>query len=190
MTSGCATQPSLYQSWGNQLASAAGKNLTKADISLMLGTEPNKCENASANPMIGIQLEESSGPTVRGVDPNGAAASTDIRIGDKIISVNSKATNSAKEVAEYIGAIASPDRPITIETQRGSYVLTPKYPVEAKQCYWEITAGQIGKAGGSAYVNQYGGSAVQGSALYERFFRATCRFTDGRVSVCQSNWQE
>jgi len=190
VTSGCATQSSLYQSWGKQLAGAAATNLTKEDISLMLGAEPHKCENASVNPMIGISLEDASGPTVRGIDPKGSAASTDIMIGDKIISINSKATNSAKEVVDSIRAIASPNRPITIETQRGSYALTPKYPVEAKQCYWEITAGQVGKVTGSAYVNQYGGSAIQGGAAYQRFFRATCRFTDGRASVCQSNWQE
>lgn len=190
VTSGCATQSSLYQSWGNQLADAAATNRTKEDISLMLGAEPYKCENATAYPMVGISLEDASGPTVRGIDPKGAAASTDIKVGDKIISVNAKATISSKEVVDSIRAIASPSHPITIETQRGAYTLTPKYSVEAKQCYWEITAGQVGTVAGSAFVNQYGGSAIQGGAAYQRFFRATCRFTDGRASACQSNWQE
>ncbi len=190
ITSGCATQSSLYQSWGRQLADASATNRTKEDISLMLGNEPYKCENAPLNPMIGILLADTSGPTVRGVDPKGPAANTDIKAGDKILSVNSKATNSSQEVVDFIRATASSDRPITIETQRGSYSLTPKYPTEVKQCYWEISAGQIGKAAGSAYVNQYGGSAIQGGAAYQRFFRTTCRFSDGRASVCQSNWQE
>lgn len=188
--SGCATRSSLYQSWGHQLADAEATNRTKEDISLMLGAESYKCENATAYPMVGILLEDASGPTVRGIDPKGAAASTDIKVGDKIISVNAKATISSKEVVDSIRAIASPGHPITIETKRGSYTLTPKYPVEAKQCYWEITAGQVGTVAGSAFVNQYGGNAQQSGEAYQRFFRATCRFTDGRASVCQSNWQE
>jgi len=190
VTSGCATHSSLYQSWGAQLANASATNRTKEDISLMLGSEPYKCENVPASPMIGILLEDKAGPTVRGVDPKGAAANTDIKIGDRILSVNSKATNSSQEVVNAIKNTADSDRPIAIETQRGTFSLTPKYPTEVKQCYWDIIAGQVSKVAGSAYVNQYGGSAVQGGAAYQRFFRATCRFSDGRATACQSNWQE
>jgi len=170
VTSSCATQSSLYRSWGNQFADAAAKNLTKDDISLMLGAEPYNCKSVSATPMLGILLEDASGPTVRGIDPNGPAANINIKIGDKIISVNSQLTNSTKEVVDSIRAIASPDHPITIKTQRGSYALTPKYPTEVKQCYWDIIAGKVGKVAESAYVDQYAGSAVQGGTSYQRFF--------------------
>ena len=40
ITSGCSTQSSLHQRWGRQLADAFATNLTKEDISLMLGSDP------------------------------------------------------------------------------------------------------------------------------------------------------
>ncbi len=187
-TSGCA-KPSLYKSWGEKLVHAPEASQTKEDISLMLGAEPYKCDNVPAAPMIGIRLEGASGTTVRGINPNDSVANTDIKIGDKILSINSKPTKSPQDVVAAIKAVTDPNRPIIIETQRSSYAITPRY-LEVKQCYWEITAGKVERHGGSAYVNQYGGAAAQGGAAYNRFFRATCRFVDGKASNCQSNWQE
>jgi uncharacterized lipoprotein YajG len=106
---GCATQSGLYQSWGNKLTSAPAANMTKEDVSLMLGAEPYKCETIPPSPMIGIILEDLSGPTVHSVDPKGPAASMDIKVGDKITSINSKAMNSAQEVVDYIKATAIPN---------------------------------------------------------------------------------
>ena len=194
VTPGCATHSathsSLYQSWGDQLANATATGRTTEDISLMLSSEPYKCENVPATPMIGISLKDKAGATVVAIDPKGAAVNTDIKIGDQILSVNSKPTNSSQEVVDAIKSTAGSDRQITIVTQRGSVSLTPKYPTEVKQCYWDISAGQVGTFAGSAYVNQYGGSAAQGGAAYQRFFRTTCRFADGRAIFCQFNWQE
>jgi hypothetical protein len=75
-----------------------------------------------------------------------------------------------------------------IETSRGSVMVVPKMPV-AEQCYWDVQAGNIARAGGSAYVNPWFGSASSGGAAYQRFFRASCRILDGFVAGCSSNWQ-
>ena len=187
---GCATQGSLYQSWGKQLAGAADARFTVDDVSLLLSAKPSKCEQIKPPLMVGVTLIDKNGPVVAGISPNGAASEVDIRIGDKITSINSKRTMTAQNVIEVIKLEAQTGQPINIKTQRGVYTLIPKTPKEAMQCYWEINAGQIGSVRGGAYVDQSGGFANQSGSAYQRFFRATCRFYDGFAGICQANWQE
>ena len=188
---GCAVQPTVYQSWGKRINDAPMNHNTKEDISRILGTEPLRCEKIPGKPIVGILLRHDSGTTILGIFPNSPAAGTGLQVGDKIIAVNSKPVHSMEDIIDSTEGLKGTNSPaITIETQRGSYIVTPKYPAEAEQCDWEINGGPIARIGGSAFYNQYGGSAMQGGTTYQRFFRATCRFAEGKAYICRPHWQE
>jgi len=190
-TSGCATKPtSLYQSWGNQLAGVGQYGKTVSDVSLLLGVEPYKCENVESKPMIGILIKDDDGVIVKGIQPNGPAATAGIKTGDKVLSVNGKRVFSSLELMNLIRSEANPNKSLLIETNRETVTLRPMYPIETTQCYWEIVAGEVQKVSGGAYGNRYGGFASHGGTSYKRFFRTSCRFVDGIASECRSNWQE
>jgi membrane-associated protease RseP (regulator of RpoE activity) len=190
LMSGCATQPSSYQNWGKQFLDAAAKKSTVREISSFLGAEPVKCENLPPYPIVGLLIEDHAGPIVASVDPSGPAANSGIRKGDKILFINSKRTERIEEGSEIIRSEAAPDRPLIIETQRGTYRFTPKYPTSVTQCYWEVMGDQARKDAGSATDKQYPGQASDKGVTYQRFFRGVCRFFDGRASQCQYNWQK
>ena len=72
---------------------------------------------------------------------------------------------------------------------------TPPYKCEAledcevdMQCYWYVPGGIMAKPGGAAW-SSYSGVATSG-AVYERFYRLTCRFRDGLLVQFRSNWQK
>ena len=81
-------------------------------------------------------------------------------------------------IASTVG-LEGPDPSIRIETQRGSYVVTPKYISESEECSWEIKAG---KTEGMS-VNP----AARGETQ-QRLFHATCRFTDGKAYIFHWKW--
>lgn len=188
LMSGCAI--SLYQSWGDQLADAAKYRITVSDVSLLLGVEPYKCEKVESKPMIGLLVEDDEGVIVKGIYPNSPATMTAIKPGDKVLSINGKKVFSSLELINLIHLEATPDKPLVIKTNRETITLQPMYPNETTQCYWEVAAGEVQKVSGGAYVNEYGGTASHGGSSYNRFFRASCRFVEGRAFGCRSNWQE
>jgi hypothetical protein len=136
--------------------------------------------------MIGIQIENTE---IFYVNPNGAASAVGMKAGEKIMKVNETNVYSEKDILSTI-RIAEWDEPVIIQTDVRTYSVSISRPVEAKQCYWDITAGAVAETRGGAYVNQYGGSAGHSGSEYQRFFRATCRFYDSRSAGCQANWQE
>lgn len=190
LTIACASQrPSLYQSWGQQLAEAGSKMLTVEDVSLLLGTPPTRCDSIEPTPMIGIQIGPED-PTVLRVFPKGAAAVAGMKAGEQISKINGTKVETGKDILVTLRAILKWGQEITIETNGRAYSITPKRPSEAKQCYWDVSAGSVGERRGVAYVNQYGGTAGHKDSEYQRFFRASCRFYDGYVVNCTCNWQE
>jgi C-terminal processing protease CtpA/Prc len=139
--------------------------------------------------MIGIHLKLED-PTVVSVDPNGAAAAAGMKPGQRILKVNETPISTGKDVVAVLRATAKWGAPTSVVTDVTAYSIVMKRPTEARQCYWDVSAGSVGENRGIAYVNQYGGSAGQRGSEYQRFFRTSCRFFDGRAVSCQSNWQE
>lgn len=185
--SGCAL--TLYQSWGKQLTELPLRNGRIDDVSLLLGTPPTRCEPIKdQQPIIGLSVLDPKKPVVSSVLPNGPASEAGIRPGDNIVSVGGQSVADGLQILSALRANAREGQPLKIETSRGSVVVVPKMPV-AEQCYWEVQAGNIARAGGSAFVNRWFGSASSGASAYQRFFRASCRIHDGFVTGCTSNWQ-
>jgi len=186
--SACA-KPTLYESWGQQLVNLPEMNGRVEDVSLLLGTPPSRCEPvAESRVVIGVILDHER-PVVQFVFPSGPADHAGIQRGDKIESVAGTATPTPSAVVSQIKANARQDAPLEVRTNRGTYQVFPRVR-KAEQCYWEIRAGEVGRASGAAYVNPYGGSAAARSAVYQRYFRASCRIQEGYVVACQANWQQ
>lgn len=177
----CAVQPTPYQSWGKQINTAPKLHKTKEDISLILGSEPDKCETIPGKPTIGMLFRHDSGTAILDIYPNSPAAGTDIKVGDKVLSVNSKPVHSMEDIIASTEGIEGPNSSITIETQRGTYVVTPKYSTESEQCYWKIIP-ERGELNGE--------KTGQRGTAHQRYFLATCRFTGGKAYICRSRWQE
>ena len=174
--SGCATRAGLHQDVGKQFLDAAARKNTVSEISAMLGGKPVKCENLPSYPVVGLLIEDHGGPTVASVDPSGPAANSGIRKGDKILFINSKRVSGVAQGSDIITSEARADRPIAIETQRGTYSFTPQYPKSVSQCYWEILDERARSEAGSSASER---SPDQG------VFKGVCRFFDGRASQCQ-----
>jgi PDZ domain len=189
LTTGCAMRrPSLYQTWGKQLSETGITIRTVEDVSFLLGSPPTRCDSIQPTPVIGIRFRPDNA-MVFWVDPTGAAAAAGIQAGERILKINEVQITVGNDA---ITALRSNLRgePVTIVTTAQMYTIKPKVPAEAKQCYWDISAGAVAKTSGGAYVNEYSGSAGHSGSAYDRFFRASCRFYDGVVAGCQSNWQE
>jgi hypothetical protein len=193
ITVGCASHSSrrlsVYENWGEQLSNSGTTIRTVDDVSFLLGSPPTKCDNIKPTPMIGIKIGLES-TDILSVDPNGAASVVGIKAGEKIVKVNETKVYSGKDILSALSMVAEKDETVIIQTNVKTYSVSPSRPIEAKQCYWDITAGAVAETRGGAYVNQYGGSAGHSGSEYQRFFRASCRFYDGRAVNCQSNWQE
>jgi hypothetical protein len=183
----CAT-PTMYESWGQQLLELQKVNGRVQDVSLILGTPPYRCEPVTeANLEIGVLLNDKR--LVISVLPNGPADEAGVQRGDTIESVAGKVTRASSDVVTEIRENARPEAPLEVRTNRGVHQVFPR-TIKGEQCYWEVHAGEIHRAGGAAYVNPYGGSAGASSAEYQRFFRASCRITEGYVAGCRANWQQ
>jgi len=186
---GCIHKESLYTQWGKQLSNT-GDLRTKEDVSLILGAPPYKCEDIEPEPKIGVLIPNPEVPKIEKVYPNGAAWIAGMQSGEIISSVNGIKMSTSKEANDAIKSSIQFDEKIIIQTNKKIYSLTPKRPKEAKQCYWDISAGTVGQTRGSAYIDRYGGAAGHSGSQYVRFFRATCRFYDGVCMGCRANWQE
>ena len=188
----CAS-PHLFQQWDarlEQMAEAPRENkgfYTQQDVSLLLGSPPSKCEKlSSVGPRIGVYVEDQ--PAILFVVPGSPAAAAGIEPGFVVRSVNGKPTVSGQTVISALEAAARVGKPITIETDRGRFEIFPAESI-LEQCYWDIRSGSVTRSSGAASWGAYGGSAAAGSAEYDRYYRATCRFQDGILIVIQSNWQ-
>lgn len=189
LTSGCAAhRHSVYQSWAKQLSEAGITIRTVDDVSFLLGSPPTRCDSIEPTPLIGVRLKIDA--TIFWVDPNGAAAAAGMQAGERILRINEVLVNNGNEAINALRTNLRNDYPVTVETTARIYTMKPKMPTEAKQCYWDITAGAVAQSSGGAYVNEYGGSAGHHGSAYQRFFRASCRIYDGVVLNCQANWQE
>lgn len=190
LLSSCASRaPSLYESWGQQLARMPETGATKADVSMLLGQPPERCEaTAEAAPVIGVTVALQD-PVVLKIVPGGPATNSGLTVGEVIRDVNGSPVRTGQEVINVVRATTEAGEPFLLRTDRGTYELTPE-GVEAEQCYWALDAGQVAKTGSSAWVNEYGGAAGSSGSAYSRFFRASCRFHGDAVAVCQANWQE
>ena len=185
---GCV-HTSLYQGWGRQLTELPQHNGRADDVSLLLGTTPTRCELVAApQPVIGVGFG-SEKPVVNSVLPDSPADKAGLRPGDSIKSVNGQPVADSVQIRAALQSNAREGQPLQIESSRGPLVVVPKLP-KAEQCYWNVEAGQVARAGGAAFVNPWGGSASSGGSAYQRFFRASCRVHDGFVVGCQANWQE
>jgi hypothetical protein len=188
LAASCA-RPSLYQSWGKQLVEASRHNARVEDVSLLLGSPPSRCESLEQSyPVIGITMNPER-PIIDAVQPRSPAELAGLRAGDEIVAIAGQPISKSDQVGTAIRAHAREGEPIDVKTPRGSFPAVPSLP-KAEQCYWELQAGGVARAGGAAVINQWGGSAGASSSAYQRFFRASCRVHDGFIANCQANWQE
>ncbi len=184
-------QQSLYESWGQQLQALPSRAGTVDDVSLMLGAPPTRCDPVTnQGPQIGVWLNTRAPvpPVVLLVQPNGPAARGGIRPGDTILAVGGQPVSSAQEALVALQSTRQEGKPLQIVTNQGTVTVMPKVQ-KMEQCYWNIEAGEVAHGGGTAYADQFGGVASSQHAAYERFFRASCRISDGYVAACQWNYQ-
>lgn len=193
---GCATAPpkpqTLYQSWDQTLD--RGNLKTVDDVSMILGSPPTRCdeiEPTRTGTLIGIFLGSQSEPdstTISGVRPNSPAAQAGVAVGENVQYVNDRKVASATEVLDALALVPFED-PVTIRTKKNAYALRFPRPQQARQCYWEISGGQVGYPGAALALPQPAGPGTAGP-VHQRFFKTVCRFYDGVLAGCISNWQE
>ena len=171
------TVASPYPEWGRQLNTFLGGLRTIDDVNHLLGSAPALCETFEPVPIVGIQILNDE-PIVASIDPAGAAASSGIREGDRILKVNRTPVFTGGEVVAALRASTSWDSTIIVTTRSGVRSFTLERPVAAKLCTWHIN---------EPYP---GGSAGQRAQGPPRYFRASCRDYDGRLVGCQATWQE
>ena len=192
--SACASHQSktLYEQWGQNLATVSGV-IRKADVSMMLGQPPSMCEKVGEVLRLGVYFDSTDmgtkTPKILFIVPDSGAEKAGLRAGDIISYIGQKKVKSSQECVSEIRAQIQADKPMAITTQRGTVSVVPR-KVKEEQCYWNVGAGQVGRSGGGAYVNQYGGSGGYRSSVHQRFFRASCRVEDGFVVGCRAHWQE
>lgn len=191
VVSGCVPPsrgPSLYESWHSSLAGNSGL-WTKSEVSMRLGAPPVKCETEeSPRPTFGLSISTDS-PTVIAVAVGGPAEKAGLRKGDRIISIAGTPITDGVQARTVLADSRWDVSQAEFITSRGT-LLIGRATVPIEQCYWDIRAGGVSQGGGSAYVNAYGGAAGSSYSARERFFRTTCRFSQGVVYTCASNWQE
>jgi len=158
MLGGCSHND-VYEKWRDEINNAPSTNKSIDDISLLLGAPPTKCHDIVPSPTLGATIDSWS--EVTGLWFDGPARKAGISEGDRIRKVGGKEVSSGDEANAAFDAIARFDQPVAIETKRGTYIVVPKRPKEAKQCYWEKS----------------------------KYFRAACQFYDSKALRCSSNWQ-
>src|ERR1051326_6375804 len=174
----CAT--SIYQKWDAQLQQCTRRYCRMDDVSLLIGAPPSRCDAIKdPQPGLGLLLSDPNATVVGGVRPNGPASEAGIRPGDSIQSVGGQSVVNASQFISAAQANMREGQPLTIETSRGSLVVIPKPPAVAEQCYWDVQAGGVARAGSSTFVNPYFGSRGTSATAYQRFYRASCRILDG-----------
>jgi len=176
-----AADPTQFQRWGQQINSAPKHHQSKAEISRILGRAPDKCEKIPGKPTVGMLFRHDSGTTILKVYPDSPAAGTGIKAGDKILSINSKPVHSMEDIIASTEGLEGPNPTIKIKTQRGTYTVTPRFSTSSEQCLWEIIPER---------QVPNGAGATEGIVSQQRFFRATCRFTNGEAYICHVRWHE
>ena len=121
--------------------------------------------------------------------PNGPFQKGGIRKSDKILDINGHSFADKKELTEFLNQTIQVGVPLKVNTSRGLFDITPRL-TKQEQCYWEVHAGGVAQSSSGAYVNQYAGVGGSSSSAYQRFFKATCRLSDGYIHKCNWNYQE
>ena len=171
------------------LGSILDRAETLDDVSLLLGAPPDRCESVEATPKAGLKLREDG--TIVVVSKYGPSAAAGVKVGERIVSIDGMKVYGAQQASNAIMSRIKWNSELRINTNMNSYSVVAVPPKEAKQCYWEIVAGQVRQERGAAVANrQTGFMAGTSRDEYQRYFRATCRFHDGKVFSCNSNWQE
>lgn len=195
---GCGTH--LYKQWDHQLVrmcadeAIQGRFYTVEDVSLLLGTPPVDCEtfDGPTSLAIGVICDIRAGeqvvPRVAAVVPKSPADLAGLRSGDLVVSVDGTAVASVAEARRVVDTQAAPGKPVILVTDRGTFEVVPEKS-DYQQCYWSIEAGPVGQAAGSSTWTGNGGAAYYGATAYQRYYRSTCRFVNGRLYTFTSNWQ-
>lgn len=165
---GCAS-PSLnvFQEWDARLHEmvSAPSPQNREDVSLLVGSTPTKCEPVPATgPKIGIFWEDL---IITKVLPASPAAVAGITPGLTIRSVNGTPVVSELAISSILRAAVKAGEAVTLSTDAGLFTASPKVPT-LEQCYWETRSGSTANA---------------------RFYRVSCRFSDGNLVRWQSYWQ-
>jgi hypothetical protein len=180
VTSGCSSVrgESVYQTWAKQLMFDAPRRHGRVDdVSLLLGTQPTRCEPLPEQvPGSGFAVDPKTLVVIL-LLPNSPSEQSGMRLGDTVTGIGGQPVANAEQFQSTYQSQAREGQPLAIETNRGVFTVVPRlYKVE--QCYWDVQGGQVAR-----------GSAYYGGASYQRFFRASCRTYDGFVLGCQTNWQ-
>lgn len=187
---GCA-RANVYQQWDRTLRDAlVGRpaHYTKADVSMLLGGTPARCENIeSTTPSVGIIFDTKA--RIIGVAPGSPADSVGLRRGLVVISVAGEPTPTNLALRQVLNARLKVGVPLIVNTDQGRFVPVPRLATE-EQCYWEVSAGDVrGSGAGLAYVPGVGATGRARSAAYTRYYRLTGRFFNSILARAASNWQ-
>jgi hypothetical protein len=191
LATSCATN--AFQGWDQQFKKmiesgpASGAFYREQDVSLVLGSEPLRCEDVpSSTPKIGVLFDKKR-PVVVGVFPYSPAAVAGVGLGDKLLAVDGHAVEQTGDLLRLLGSRAQ-EGPVALKTTSGIYSIDPEVP-RIHQCYWEVSSGPVQRSSAAASWNRYGGQAQSGGAAYHRYYRLTARFQNGWLITFQSNWQ-
>jgi membrane-associated protease RseP (regulator of RpoE activity) len=180
---GCAS--SLYQQWGKQLDDLTRTSRRVDDVSMLLGSPPTRCDAVTASsPSMGASIDRQK-LVVNSVIPGGPAEQAGLRPGDTITSIAGQRVTTPEQARSAFTSSARAGQTLELGTSRGNVSVLPKMP-KLEQCYWDVQADQVSSS--AAYVSPSSGYA--GGSSNQRFFRASCRVSDGFLSGCQWNYQQ
>lgn len=183
-----------YNRWIDALVAVPSNGMVLADVSLMLGAPPVKCEEVKGRKETGMEILGGK-PEVTTVFPGGAAQAAGIQVGDTILSVNGTPLAKKKKDATGVLARSAIDlatltgQPISIETVRGTFTVTPQVPPAQSQCYWEIDFGEVTTSSVASSSSSLYAGGRGGSLSLHKFFRASCRVQGDLLRSCTGNFQ-
>lgn len=183
---------SIYPEWDRKIHQAATAGATEDDISLVLGSQPDTCEDIEPTPKLGMALNADG--TIASLSRFSAGAKAGLSAGEKVLMVNGIRVSTAKEVVQAVRTTVKWDEPSAIVTDKKTYTVDLRKPSKALACHWGIRGGSSMQIGGSV-ADKHGESASQAGRSQtdsgsEGSFRASCRFDDGIAVVCHSSWLE
>lgn len=190
LLAGCAHRQSSYAGWDEQLQTLPSRMGTVGDVSVTIGAPPKHCDPLPSQGLkIGVHFDTKTPVpvVVTWVAPNGAAARGSIRVGDTIREMGGRPVHSAQEAMAVLRNADQDGKPLQIVTSRGTVAVVPEAP-NLERCYWDIEAGKVTQGGGATYLNPFGGAPNSLQGPSDRFFRTSCRVSDGYVLECRSDW--